>query len=356
MNNKSFKQVGYRFLLAVSFGWLASILQQVVLTGTWASWKLFFGEWLYASLYFFFLWYYILFLLEKLPPILGKGSLRFDNILWGFVVAITGGIVWQFALAIMMELMEKGSWNFSFKASDHLRFILMYYVLIIGLNYSVMCTYKVLKQFALVRNANIRSEKAAMEAQLQMLRSQLNPHFLFNSLNIIASTIKSNPDIAYEFTKNMASFYRKALESENVGWVLLKEELKTIRYYLKMLSIRFEDKLVISIEVTEVQETDFLIPEFILQPIVENIIKHNECSRLKPLHIHVSVLGNETLVVKNNVQLKNSKEDSLGIGWFNIESRYKYLGAASPEKYEADGWFYVKIPLAKSYNYQKQDA
>jgi LytS/YehU family sensor histidine kinase len=219
----------------------------------------------------------------------------------------------------------------------------------------VMCGYKILKQFTLMRNTSMRNEKAAMEAQLQMLRSQLNPHFLFNSLNIIASTIKSNPDIAYDFTKNMAAFYRKVLESENVGWVLLKEELKTIRYYLKMLTIRFEDKLVIRIEVDEDQQQQFLIPEFILQPVVENIIKHNECSRARPLHIQISVGGDGVLEVRNNIQLKDSRQDSLGIGWFNIESRYKYLGAQNPEKYEKEGWFYVKVPLAKTFNTQNQE-
>jgi LytS/YehU family sensor histidine kinase len=153
----------------------------------------------------------------------------------------------------------------------------------------------------------------------------------------------------------MAAFYRKVLESENVGWVLLKEELKTIRYYLKMLTIRFEDKLVIRIEVDEDQQQQFLIPEFILQPVVENIIKHNECSRARPLHIQISVDGDGVLEVRNNIQLKDSRQDSLGIGWFNIESRYKYLGAQNPEKYEKEGWFYVKVPLAKTFNTQNQE-
>jgi LytS/YehU family sensor histidine kinase len=278
-----------------------------------------------------------------------------SNIFWGLLLAILGGVIWNLALAISMELIEKGKWNFTFKASEQLRFIILYYILLIGLTYMVMCGYKILKQFTLMRNTSMRNEKAAMEAQLQMLRSQLNPHFLFNSLNIIASTIKSNPDIAYDFTKNMAAFYRKVLESENVGWVLLKEELKTIRYYLKMLTIRFEDKLVIRIEVDEDQQQQFLIPEFILQPVVENIIKHNECSRARPLHIQISVDGDGVLEVRNNIQLKDSRQDSLGIGWFNIESRYKYLGAQNPEKYEKEGWFYVKVPLAKTFNTQNQE-
>jgi LytS/YehU family sensor histidine kinase len=88
---------------------------------------------------------------------------------------------------------------------------------------------------------------------------------------------------------------------------------------------------------------------------VENIIKHNECSRARPLHIQISVDGDGVLEVRNNIQLKDSRQDSLGIGWFNIESRYKYLGAQNPEKYEKEGWFYVKVPLAKTFNTQNQE-
>jgi hypothetical protein len=299
MFTHQFKHEIYKILLAASFGWLASLLQQLVLSGRRASRQIFLGEWLFASIYFYVLWVFILFLLKKFPPILQKKSLRLSNVFWGLVASVLGGVVWNFGLGISMELIEKGKWNFTFKASDQLRFIILYYILLIGLTYIVMCGYKILKQFTLMRNTSMRNEKAAMEAQLQMLRSQLNPHFLFNSLNIIASTIKSNPDVAYDFTKNMASFYRKVLESENVGWVLLKEELKTISYYLKMLSIRFEDKLAIKIQVDEEQQHRFLIPEFILQPIVENIIKHNECSRAKPLHIIIVVQEGEVLEVKN---------------------------------------------------------
>ena len=335
-------------MLAAAFGWVASFLQELVLTGRWSGWDVFIGEWVYTTLYFFVLWFLILFILRRLPPILPKGALKLNHIVWGLLIAVLVGVVWEFALAIIMEIIVVGSWDFTFKASDQLRFIMLYYVMLIGLNYAVMCAYKIGKQFTLVRNAGLRSEKAAMEAQLQMLRSQLNPHFLFNSLNIIASTVKSDPDVAYDFTKNMAAFYRKVLESENVGWVLLKEELKTIRYYLKMLSIRFEDKLVIDIKVKTDEEEQYLVPEFILQPIVENIIKHNECSRQKPLHIHIEVVDNGTLVIKNNMQVKNVKQDSLGIGWLNIESRYKYLGAGTPEKFESEGWFHVRIPLAQA--------
>ena len=352
MNPKSFL---YQFGLAAIFGWFASFLQQLVLSGGWHNREVVLGEWIYATFYFFILWRAVLLLLQKLPPIIQKGSLRYNHIFWGLLLCIVFGLLWMFALGIAMELVEKGQWNFTFKANDQMRFILLYYSLLVGIHYIVMCAYQILRQFTVVRNANVRNEKAAMEAQLQMLRSQLNPHFLFNSLNIIASTIKSNPDVAYDFTKNMASFYRKVLESENVGWVLLKDELKTITYYLKMLSIRFEDKLVIQTEVDDSQQEQYLIPEFILQPIVENIIKHNECSRSKPLHIIITIPGNDVLEVKNNMQLKDSKQDGLGIGWFNIESRYKYLGAKSPEKYEEDGWFFVKVPLAKAFNTNTQD-
>lgn len=189
-----------------------------------------------------------------------------------------------------------------------------------------------------------------MSAQLQMLRQQLNPHFLFNNLNIIASTINNNPKLAYEFTKSMASFYRKVLESENDGWIILKDELKTIQSYLYILAVRFEEKLIFKIEVPDELQHIFSVPDFILQPIVENAVKHNTCSKSNPLQIIITINESGNLLIKNNYQPKDENNESIGIGWFNIENRYKYLEAKAPIKYIKDGWYCVEVWLLNNSN------
>lgn len=84
-----------------------------------------------------------------------------------------------------------------------------------------------------------------------------------------------------------------------------------------------------------------------MQPIVENVVKHNSCSITAPLQIIITAKNQNSLIIKNNYQPKNNEHESVGIGWFNVESRYKFLGAKMPIKYINDGWFYVEVFLIK---------
>jgi two-component system, LytTR family, sensor kinase len=342
------KKMLYHVLFYVTLGFIISVLQQVVFQGFpiktdshfWEEW---FGSSLYIFLFISLQKRVLLSFIaefkqqEKSVPMIMKYFLVIQGL--GFVLLMTYSVV--------ITAIIRGTFDIKLKDVLQLRFIFVYFFFIHTVIYIAGVALRLYKMYHLEKDAKHQAENSFLSAQLQMLRQQLNPHFLFNNLNIIASTINSNPKLAYNFTRSMASFYRKVLETENAGWVTVKDELKTIESYLHMLSVRFEDKLIFSIDVPEHIQSGFSVPDFILQPIVENVVKHNYSSKTNPLQIIITTDKAETLLIKNNYQRKEENNESLGIGWFNIESRYKYLNASAPVKYIKDGWFYVEVPLIK---------
>jgi sensor histidine kinase YesM len=299
-------------------------------------------------------WVYLLIVVYTLKWLIQLASKQLRQSVFDTKWVITGFVIFQIicfilllVISVIILIVISGSFQVRFKPSDQTRFIFLYFFLVNALVFMLIMGVRLYKLYHQEKDAKHLAEKSFMEAQLQMLRQQLNPHFLFNNLNIIVSTIKTNPTLAQAFTKSMASFYRKVLETENAGWVTLRTELKTIQSYLYMLSIRFEDKLLYNITIDEACLDRCLLPDFILQPIIENVIKHNTSSKAKPLHIDI-YLQDGFLIVRNNLQPTAEQQDSLGVGWFNIESRYKYLEATMPEKFVADGYFFVKIALRKN--------
>ena len=337
------------FVLACLSGTLISLLQAIVLNGL--PLKLtddFWGEVVFAIVYVYF---FIVFQRHLLRPILRKfrsNQLSVTLVIRQFLFLQLIGMALLFALAILLVVLT--TWRFDFQLKDmaSLRFIFVYYFFINSIIYGIGIGFRLYILYNREKDAKHQAEKSFMKAQLQMLRQQLNPHFLFNNLNIITSTIKSEPEKAYEFTRSMASFYRKVLESESAGWIGLSQEIKTIEAYLYMLSVRFEDKLLYTISIGEEEALRYQIPDFILQPLVENAIKHNKCSKASPLQLHISVTEGPILEIRNNFQPKEESQDGLGIGWFNIEARYKYLKVQEPRKFVRDGWFYVQVPLIQT--------
>lgn len=338
----------YYFLFYVILGFIVSILQQIVFLGFPAKIdNYFWEEWLGASLYMFLF-------IQMQRKILRSFIAAFKNqerslpmIMKYYLIIQILGLMLLIFYSVVFTSILRGSVVVQLKDIFRLRFIFVYFFFIHSIIYIAGVALRLYKMYNTEKDAKHEAEKSFLSTQLQMLRQQLNPHFLFNNLNIIASTINNNPKLAYDFTRSMASFYRKVLETENAGWVSVKEELKTIQSYLHMLSVRFEDKLVFTITVPEEIQTGFSVPDFILQPIVENVVKHNSSSKADPLQIMITVNEAGRLLIKNNYQPKESGNESLGIGWFNIESRYKYLNANAPVKYIKDGWFCVEVSLLK---------
>lgn len=187
-----------------------------------------------------------------------------------------------------------------------------------------------------LRQENLRS-------QLETLKNQVNPHFLFNSLNTLASVIDEDTQIAKEFVLKLSQVYRYILQSNEKDIVTIEDELIFIRSYNYLLQIRYGENLKFKIDISKKYFT-FCIPPFVLQMLVENAIKHNVISTIKPLYVNIEI-EDDFLLVRNNFQPKTVHVDSNNIGLKNISDRYKLLAHKEIEIIQNDYFFEVRLPL-----------
>lgn len=180
-------------------------------------------------------------------------------------------------------------------------------------------------------------------AKFDALKNQLDPHFLFNSLNVLASLIEENPVQAQKFTTSLSKVYRYVLEQKNKELVPLDEELAFARTYMNLIKMRFEDSIMVSIP-DKASHPDFKVVPLSLQLLLENAVKHNQVTPSKKLHIEILESGNR-LVVKNNIQAKQVVKKGSGVGLLNIKQRYHLL-TDSEVRVEDNGVdFKVGVPI-----------
>ena len=188
-----------------------------------------------------------------------------------------------------------------------------------------------------------RLQKENIQSQLNALRNQVNPHFLFNSLNTLTNLIQEDQAKATQFVSHFSDFYRYTLQSQEKEISTLKEELEAVDSYIQMQRERFGEHLVI-IENIESRVNQLSLPTLTLQILIENCIKHNAISHVKPLNIRIFNIEN-TLVIENNFQPKTSKLPSTKLGLHNIQQRYSYLTDRKVIIKETSSVFMITIPL-----------
>jgi sensor histidine kinase YesM len=187
-----------------------------------------------------------------------------------------------------------------------------------------------------------RSKKESVAAQYESLKNQVNPHFLFNSLNALTSLVYQDQDKAAKFIKHLSEVYRYVLDSREKELVSLGEELSFLQSYVFLQEIRFGSKLRMVVEVPNL--TGQVAP-LGLQLLIENAIKHNEISEDQPLTIKI-YLKDGFIVIENNLQRKKiSLEDPSGLGLENIKRRYEFLSDRKIKIEETDSLFKVEIPI-----------
>lgn len=186
-------------------------------------------------------------------------------------------------------------------------------------------------------------EKDRIAFQLDTLRNQINPHFLFNSFNTLAGIIETDQDKAVLFVEKLSDFYRELLFFREKSLISLKDELNLLMNYIFLIEQRFSNKIVFDININEFYYDKQIAP-LSLQLLVENCIKHNTISRDMPLKVEIYIEFN-FIVVKNSIQKKNEEIVSMGIGLQNIKSRYQILTDKSVIVENTDLSFTVKIPL-----------
>jgi len=180
-------------------------------------------------------------------------------------------------------------------------------------------------------------------AKFDALKNQLDPHFLFNSLNVLTSLIEENPHSAQKFTTALSKVYRYVLEQKNKELITVDEELNFARTYMSLLKMRFEDSIIFEIPDKASNPESKVVP-LSLQLLLENAVKHNMVTSSKPLHIKIYEDGNH-LVVMNNLQPKQIVKKGSGVGLENIKQRYKLLTERNVYINQRERDFAVAIPM-----------
>ncbi len=180
-------------------------------------------------------------------------------------------------------------------------------------------------------------------AKFESLKSQLDPHFLFNSLNVLTSLISENPNQAEKFTTKLSKVYRYVLEQKDKDLIPLEEELKFAKAYMELLKMRFEDGIKFSIPEI-VSDSELKIVPLSLQLLLENAVKHNKITSNNPLEIRIFE-ENGFLSIENNISPKASLEKSTKVGLKNINQRYSLITNETVEITNSNQIFKVKLPL-----------
>ena len=194
------------------------------------------------------------------------------------------------------------------------------------------------------RKSEVEKEALKREhlaSQFETLKSQVNPHFLFNSLNALSTLVYKDQDLAAQFIQQLSKVYRHVLETQSKEVISLSTELKALEAYIFLVKIRFGENLNINLDIPK---TNYNVAPLALQMLVENAIKHNIVSKSKPLTINIYI-DNQHLIVYNNLQTKKNIVDSSGIGLANIQARYQYIAKKEVIIEKTKKAFIVKIPL-----------
>jgi sensor histidine kinase YesM len=212
---------------------------------------------------------------------------------------------------------------------------------ILTLIFHLFYFYKALKDSKINEQASLA---AVQKAQLQAVKDQLDPHFLFNSLNVLTSLIEENPENAQDFTTGLSRIYRYVLEQKEKDVVALEDELMFAKRYVELLKMRFEDSVNLSIDVKDTKGI-YLLP-LSLQLVLENAVKHNIISKQKPLSIYISKT-NTHLLIENTLQLKTQLSNRKGVGLENIKYRYKLISNEKIKIEQTSNRFKIALPLVK---------
>jgi len=258
----------------------------------------------------------------------------------------------QFLSNAFIAILIIGSFRLAFKIiTDNIYYIsFLDEMILIGLIIIIILVFVIIDlslflmhkwRFSLAELERFKKENA--EFRFESLRSQVNPHFLFNSLNTLSSLVYSSQEKAEQFIRELSDVYRYILENRENELITLDKELKVANSYIFLNKIRFEKSLVVDLDVPK-KSKQLMIAPLTLQLLIENAIKHNIISLKRPLYLNIG-LEDDFLVVQNNFQKKNVKEYSSALGLKNIKSRYGFLTDRKVDIIENENDFIVKIPL-----------
>ncbi len=240
-----------------------------------------------------------------------------------------------------------------FKKGDHLILFSVCFLqsvlsaAVIAVHVGVQLGFELLYQWRHSLAESERFQKQHAEARLEALKAQINPHFLFNSLNTLSALIYEDPDQAGRFLRNISKVYRGILEARSKDLIELSEEMERTRDYIQLIETRFQGSVSVVIDLNPATLSARLIP-LSVQMLVENAVKHNRASTEEPLRVMISTPTTDQLSVRNDFRPKKTLEPSTKIGLENIRDRYVHLVGKEPIVISNEAYFEVIIPLVRS--------
>ena len=301
-------------------------------------WNYFLYNQLYSVILYMVNAFYFDFLLKTFP----NKVFRTRNFLKGILGGIAVTLLALFFIRILIQVVIGGTGFSEFIASEKIQYYYISFIIsvvVTAIFYAVY--YYRNKQENRVIEQKIIAGTAS--AKFDALKNQLDPHFLFNSLNVLTSLIEENPEAATRFTTSLSKVYRYVLEQKTKELVTLEEELKFAELYMSLLAVRFEDSIVFS-KPTKLDHPQAKVVPLSLQLLLENAVKHNQVMPSKKLHITISE-GNGSLTITNNIQRKQIVKESTGVGLRNIRDRYALLTKLPVTISETRKEFSVSIPI-----------
>ena len=196
-------------------------------------------------------------------------------------------------------------------------------------------------------------ERITLQRQFDVLKGQVNPHFLFNSLNTLSSLIGEDKEMAELFVEDLSRIYRYMLQAAKTELAFLATEVKFLEIYARLLKVRYGEGLQFNLS-PSTNHTGIVIPPLSLQILVDNAIKHNMMSASKPLVIEVEVLSNRTIQVRNNLQKKIRSMETQESSLANLVAKYRFLSNDPVTVVEQETHFIVTLPLIREKEFINQ--
>ena len=296
----------------------------------------------YTILYGLTLYYANAFLFIYLDSIFEVERFTKRRIIIGFLGSFLISVVVIFLLIIIEDVIIEGESFDAFLQNE----TLANYLVTIIITFFVTLAFHAFYFYKAYQENKVTEQKiiaGTASAQFESLKNQIDPHFLFNSLNVLSSLIEENPESAQKFTTSLSKVYRYVLEQKDKELVSVAEELKFAKTYMNLLKMRFENSITFEIPEGFDNEEAKVVP-LSLQLLLENCIKHNIVSEAKPLHVKISIENNQ-LVVTNNMQKKEVLSDRKGVGLQNIVNRYAILTKRTVLVEENEQEFKIFLPI-----------
>ena len=321
----------------------------------------FLEDFLFYQLYAFVLGYSNMFFFDYMEKKDWKANDTIKRIALGMIGSVVITLIGLFILRVVTSVFYYGVTFKDFIANEGIR----NYQFGLWVTLTIVVIFHVAYFYNRYQKNKIKEQKViagTASAKFDALKNQLDPHFLFNSLNVLTSLIEENPDSAQKFTTSLSKVYRYVLEQKNKDLVTVDEELDFARTYMSLLKMRFEDSIVFEIP-EKANDPESKVVPLSLQLLLENAVKHNMVTTSKPLHIKIYE-HNGNLVVENNLQTKQIVKKSSGVGLENIKQRYQLLTTRTVNINQQADSFAVAIPMLTKqitimetkYQFNEQDA